>query len=515
MAGVRKPRLGIVLIASLLGSPGCQRNPPAPTKPAFPFRGITVVVGTTGDLAVLPGLASQRGEWTATRGGEITVQSEPVPPKQTAALDVIVFRGDQLGDLVDAGALLPIPESLVRPPAAVPGPDAPPAGSRPAEAPPDPVQFTDIAPSERDQAGKYGSERYALPYGGSALVLVYQRDAFEREANHAAAKKAKLELKPPATWEELDALAKFFQGRDWNGDGTPEFGMAVALGTDLEGVADAAYLARAASVGLHHDQYSFLFDSDTMAPRIDSPPFVEALSGLAAWKAFGPPKAEDLDAPAARRLFSEGRAALLIDRAEQVARWGNGPSIGVAPLPGSVRVYEPIKKVWETRTPPNRPFVLPYGGGWLVGVNARAAGARREAALDFARYLIAPEIASRVRFEQAFPMLAVRTTLIAQGPPDPSAAKGVDARQWADAVTRTLLAERVFPSLRIPEAEAYLTDLADARLAAVRGASAGDALKKVAQAWAKRTQRLGTERQLWHYRRSLNSLITAPEPPPR
>jgi multiple sugar transport system substrate-binding protein len=40
-------------------------------------------------------------------------------------------------------------------------------------------------------------------------------------------------------------------------------------------------------------------------------------------------------------------------------------------------------------------------------------------------------------------------------------------------------------------------------------------LQKVAHSWSERTKRLGAKRQLWHYRRSLNTLITTPEPPPR
>jgi hypothetical protein len=39
-------------------------------------------------------------------------------------------------------------------------------------------------------------------------------------------------------------------------------------------------------------------------------------------------------------------------------------------------------------------------------------------------------------------------------------------------------------------------------------------LKKVAEKWSARTRSLGTERQLWHYRRSLG-METAPEPPAR
>ena len=114
------------------------------------------------------------------------------------------------------------------------------------------------------------------------------------------------------------------------------------------------------------------------------------------------------DAEAARRGLRRGerrdadrpgRDGLAMDTARR---------IGVAPLPGSERVYDPARKLWEDASPPNDPSDLPFGGGWLVGVVTAAPRPRREAAIDFARYLIGPEAANRVRADRAFPMLPVR-----------------------------------------------------------------------------------------------------------
>jgi multiple sugar transport system substrate-binding protein len=76
-----------------------------------------------------------------------------------------------------------------------------------------------------------------------------------------------------------------------------------------------------------------------------------------------------------------------------------------------------------------------------------------------------------------------------------------------------LLAERVVPGLRIPQSDGFLADLAKGRVAAAGGAAAEDALAAVAKAWTERTKAYGPKRLLWHYRRSLNSLVTLPEPP--
>ena len=59
--------------------------------------------------------------------------------------------------------------------------------------------------------------------------------------------------------------------------------------------------------------------------------------------------------PPPAQAFREGRAAMLIDRAEQVGTWSGGKPIGVAALPGSERVFEPPAKRMEARVPAESP----------------------------------------------------------------------------------------------------------------------------------------------------------------
>jgi multiple sugar transport system substrate-binding protein len=512
-------RIWFFCMLGLGGLTGCSEpdvsSKSMPTNPRFP--GVKLTVAAVGDSAILTGLAAQRGEWVASRGGEITIIEQPVNgPDQLSGGDLLIFPGQELGNLVDAEALQTIPNEVVLPP---PPKDDETATAGDSSAKEDTLaasfQYTDIVPAFREQVTKYGSDRVALPVGGSALVLLYRRDAFTRQANIDAAAAAGIRLEPPTTWTVLDALAKFFQGRDWNGDGAPDHGIAAVLGRDSEGLGDSTFLARATSMGQHRDQYSFLFDADSMTPRIDSPPFVEALGGIRAWKAYGPPGIESCDATAVRKAFRGGKVALLIDRAERAATWSGGHPIGVAPLPGSDRVFEPIRKQWEPASPPNGPSYLPLGGGWLVGVKRGLIKEKRDAALDLARYLSAPEIVNRLRSERTFPMLPVRISQMGQGLPDPISAPDVDPRQWSDAVRRTLMAERVIPGIRVPEADLYLEELASARVSALGGKDPKAALHELAAAWAARTKARGKERQLWHYRRSLNNLATLPDPPER
>jgi multiple sugar transport system substrate-binding protein len=500
------------------GQPGAEPTPVAPS-----YHGVRVVVAAVGDPGILPTVSAQRGEWEASRGGTCVVREKPVEPSDLGDAQVVVFRGDRLGDLVDARALDVLPEELFLPPspheassAANEAPDRPAAAAESSLAV-DTLQFEDVIPAFRDQVSKYGSDRIALPIGGSALVLVLNRAAFDRSENRSAATAAGVALAAPKTWTELDSLARFFEGRDWDGDGSKDHGIALPLGLDPEGVGDAIFLARSAALGQHRDHYSLLFDSDAMEPRIATPPFVEALQALVALKSCGPPGTEGFDSEAARRAFREGKVALLIDRAERAGSWG-GPgakAIGVAPLPGSERVWEPVRKVWGRASPLNQPSYLPFGGGWLVGVTPTVKGRERDAALDFVRYLINPETSNRVRSDRDFRMLPVRASQVAQGLLDPRSAPGVESPQWSEAVDKTFVARRIVPGLRIPGANGYLDDLSKGRAAAAKGEPAESALRHVSEAWAARTRALGPDRQLWHYRRSLNSLVTSSQPPER
>ena len=216
---------------AVLALAGCGDNPP-PRPPEKPFAGLKLVVAVVDDPALLPSIKAQRGEWAARTGADLTILDEPVAPDALANsnVDVLVFPGDRMGDLVDVKALAVLPDSAVLPPE----PTAEGSGPAP-EPPPDDLKYKDIVLAYRDQVTRYGTDRMALPIGGSALMVAFHRAAFDGPANKEAAKGLGLALEPPKTWEQFDALARFFQGRDWDGDGSPESGVALAWAADPRG----------------------------------------------------------------------------------------------------------------------------------------------------------------------------------------------------------------------------------------------------------------------------------------
>ena len=495
----------VCVIATLSG---CDSDDSASQVNERAFPGTTITVAAIDDPAALTALKAWHATWERETGGKVEFLSEVVDPSNLKIADVILYPADRMGELVDQWKLALLHDSVVRPPV--------PLGSQ--VLPPDPLAYGDIAPAFREQVSKYGEDRFGLPLGGSGLVLVYRRDAFDSEANKAAAKESGISLTIPKTWQELDALIGFFHGRDWDGDGTPESGIAAALGPDKEGVGNTILLARATSLGQHPDHYGLLFNPDTLEPRIATPPFVEALSALAEWKKRSPAKAETFDAEAACAAFRAGKAAFLIDRAERASRWTDSKkplAVSVAPLPASPKVYDPERKSWQEVPALNRAVYLPRGGGWLIGISKECSGTKRKAALDFVRAVASPETSRQIVRDSALPLLPIRNSQLNGGLPDPGAALGVDSSAWGIAIARTVTAPRIVPGLRIPGTDEYLAILDKARVAAVQGTPAESALVEAASGWSALSVKLGLERQLWHYRRSLNKLVTNAEPPAR
>jgi multiple sugar transport system substrate-binding protein len=523
-AGHRLVVVVFVLAVGLLGVSGCNRGGPDPAGPIEPFRGVALRVAVLGDPQLAAMLDDRRGEWERSRGGSVAIDAAPDLPASEGA-DVIVFPGDQLGPLIDADRLRVLPESLVTPPdrpaALDPSADEDaPIEAGPGPGPGEPLAFAQVFDVYREDVSKYGDERVALPLGGSALVLVYRVEALQGDDLAAEAEAAGVSLEPPTPWEQLDALVRFLDGRDWSGDGQPDAGIALAFGPDeADRLGVETFLARSAALGLHRDYFSLLFDPDSMAARLTDPPFVEALDALIALIDAGPDGGASFDAEAARSAFRSGSVALLIDRAERYASWlddGDEAELGVARLPGSDRMFEAIRGAYDPAEPPNRPGFLPGGGGWLVGVSSTTTEAKTAAAEDFARYLIEPDTAGRLRVDRRVSMLPVRSPLVGQGPPLGRDLPGLSRRDWSDAVSRTLLADRVLVGLRIPGTPGYLDDLARAIVSAASGdSSPADALRSAAEAWDARSRDLGLDRQKWHYRRSLNAFATPDRPPPR
>ena len=187
----------------------------------------------------------------------------------------------------------------------------------------------------------------AIPFGSPLFCCYYRADLLE-----------KLGRRPPQTWAEYEEVAELLAkngpsaGADWCGTMEP---LAPGWGGLL-------LLARAAPQAKHRDNYSTLFDLDTMEPMVAGPPFVEALEQLAATARLGPANPLGCDPAAARAAFWKGRCGMAITwptaaDAKQAGKVDPAVRVGFAELPGSPRVFNAGNHDWDARTDEEDPHV--------------------------------------------------------------------------------------------------------------------------------------------------------------
>jgi ABC-type glycerol-3-phosphate transport system substrate-binding protein len=204
--------------------------------------------------------------------------------------DGVVFSEGLLGTLAESRQIVPLPAAFW---------DS------------DRLARRDLLETARKREAFWGQQPYAVPLGSNMPVFLYRQDLFEA-----------LQLNPPRDWQEFQVLADRLRSR-------PELPQSEAASTNRKpgeseeawhgvleplapGSAAITLLVRAAAYVRHPNQYSTLFDIVTMAPRIDSPPFIRALEELQAAHAMNPGPALERDIHAVRRELLAGRAAAAI-----------------------------------------------------------------------------------------------------------------------------------------------------------------------------------------------------------
>ena len=116
------------------------------------------------------------------------------------------------------------------------------------------LQLDDIISKYRDIYATYNGTQVTVPFDGDQFNLFYNTQAFSDETNKADFQKAYgYELVPPTTWDQYADIATFFNGRDWDNDGKPEYGTSEAWLSG--GYAYWWFMARfAAYGGLYFDE---------------------------------------------------------------------------------------------------------------------------------------------------------------------------------------------------------------------------------------------------------------------
>mgnify|MGYP001053782204 CR=1 FL=1 len=284
-------------------------------------------------------------------------------------------------------------------------------------------------------------------------------------------------------------------GRRW-------FGALEPLGPGWRGL---VLLARAAAYVSHRDNYSTFFSIDTMEALIDREPFVRALEELVAVARLGPPEILDYGPDNVREAFWRGECGMAMTwpTAAHRADWPeNYPPVTFAGVPGSWEVFDLRKGVWEKRRREESPQVPLLGLDGRVGVVPASSGRVNDAFqfLFWASSEQAGEIAARLPVCTLYRTDQMTTPNIWVEAPVPSGA----AIEYVLLIRQILEKPVGLLALPVPGREEYLAALDDAVAAAVRGdLSPHEALHQAAVKWEEITERLGRQRQLAAFRRSL------------
>ncbi|MEN6407618.1 MAG: extracellular solute-binding protein [Thermoguttaceae bacterium] len=454
-----------------------------PTPKKKPLENLSLRLAVVDDPAIAAAVVRLRGEWNVQTGAELQVSEiteKDLARPDLPPFDAVIAPSHWLSVLAERGQLAPAPGRLLRG-----------------------VQWAELFELLKLREAVWGQQAMAVPFGSPVFCCWYRADLLE-----------KLGRRPPRTWPEYYDLARKLarlspppkrDGAAWAGTIEPL----------APGWAGLTLLARAAPYAKHRDNYSALFDIDTMEPMIAGPPFVQALEELVAASKFGPADPLRFDPASARTAFWRGQCGMMLGWPTAAEERGEGRvtkdresttasiRVGFVQLPGSPRVFNLTGHVWDRRAEGEDTRVPLLAATGRLGMVAKQS-AHTDAAFQLLFWLTDDRIGPQVC------AVSPQTTLFCQAnlkTPSLWVEKNVPlpaALQYADATDAAFRHEQWLGALRLPGRAEYLAALDEAVAAAVRGQTTPlQALMDVDRTWRGITDRLGLDRQRAAYRHSL------------
>jgi len=370
------------------------------------------------------------------------------------------------------------------------------------------LEWEDVAPFFRDFSATFEGSIYTIPLDGDFHMGYYRTDLLAEEG-----------LEPPATWDDYLEVAKFFHGKDLNGDGDPDYGSCISKKRGAQAYWFIHDFAAPMIQSQGTSQGTF-FDTETMEPLVNNEAFKRALELYDATTQYGPPDELNLDVGDTRSLFTSGRCALSMD-------WGDIGTLAIDPetsivqdktgamiTPGSTQVLD-----WETgelvdcdeTTCPyaiNGVNYAPFAayGGWSGGINAAADDIVKDAAYDFFSYMCQPAQSNEdvTIGKTGFNPYRTSQFLNRQAWVEAGMSPGA-ASVYLGAIEGSLASPNMVLDLRIPQNQRYqgvVLDLAVSQFAAGE-LTLEEAMQQIYDGWEELTEELGREEQLEAYRGTL------------
>ncbi len=369
------------------------------------------------------------------------------------------------------------------------------------------IKWEDIAPFFRNSSATYGGRIYTIPLDGDFLMAYYRKDVLEKAG-----------LKPPNTWQEYLEVAAAMHGKDFNGDGEPDYGSCIGKAHHYKAYAMFGSIAVSFLQSQGTAQGAF-FDPETMKPLTNNEAFAKALDIYKETAKYGPPNELELSDNDVRvSLFASGRCALTIDWGDTGTRSAAPDSkvkdkVGTIILPGSAEVLNRATGKLMPCDKQSCPFAIgginhaPYAafGGWSGGVNRSSAPESQKAAYAFLSYVSQPAQSNvdvtigKTGFNPYRISQFMNRQIWVEAGMSPAS-----ATDYLVAIQTSLSVPNMVLDLRLPENYRYQTAL-DEVLYQFSGnqVNRDEAMKRISDEWEKITTELGPDKQLKIYRETL------------
>ena len=250
------------------------------------------------------------------------------------------------------------------------------------------IEMDDYVGYLQAPVGTWAGKTYRVSIDGDCHTFAYRKDYFGEGSISGMAN-------PPKTWDEVNAASKALVGKK-----DPLTGQAAHGFLDpLKGWGGFGFYFledRATAYAKHPDDPAWLFDADTMKPRVNNPAFVLAIQEVMDLIATpGVYPADQINADPGTTAFSQflaGTGSMLTwwgdvgssARTSDTSVVGDVTAFGI--LPGANKVYNSKTAAWEEKynEAPNMAYI-----GWGIYVTSRVSGdeKKRKAAWSAAAHL--------------------------------------------------------------------------------------------------------------------------------
>lgn len=466
--------------------PGCSpsTSPSASSTESGPQKQASLRVLVVDDSELAETLREQWQLREVGDGLEVrTATSKDLSAAKRLSADVVVFPARWMGELAERELIQPIPAAML-------------SGSEGADGVAPLMAVGDLLPTVRHCDASWGRQLYAVPLGSPQLVLLYRPDVF-----------AKLDLDPPQTWEEYQAILPRLADRTALGELAPAEGRPwhAALEPTAEGWAGISLLARAASAVRAEGQLYALFDSDDMSSRIAAPPFVQTAGEMAAAAQASNASQRRLTPAEVRAAFFAGECGMAITWPSAAGATVSKTPVAFAELPGRDQSFHFQSGEWVKKGKDADPRTsLCAIAGRLAAVTREAR--RSRAAFALLGWLGSPEASRAISPTSQETTLFGRSQLSAPGPWLGSEVSANAAASYSQVAEAASSRTQWMPVARIPGVEEYHAALDAAVLQSLADPDQAEAaLSAAAKQWDAITQRQDVARQRRAYQRSLGN----------